>query len=119
MVIPKIKIIINKAKDPIDKKAKDITIVGIEFVPTLLPLLFPIYVRVSRKEAITTAKVMAPFTSRLCVTLVLPLVSTPSWFWEGALPSFSTISALILSLPSMNLLIITKRMIATGTIERK
>src|SRR5215467_12022355 len=79
-------IIMNKAKDPIDKKAKDITIVGIEFVPTLLPLLFPIYVRVSRKEAITTAKVMAPFTSRLCVTLVLPLVSTPSWLWEGALP---------------------------------
>jgi hypothetical protein len=71
----------NKAKDPIDKKAKDTTIVGIEFVLTLLLLLFPMYVRVSRKEAITTAKVMAPFTSRL--RGILPLVPTPSWSREG------------------------------------
>src|SRR5215469_10379313 len=72
--------VMNKAKDPIDKKAKDTTKVGIESVLTLLPLLFPIYVRVSRKEAITTAKVMAPFTSRLRVTL-----PTLSCFGEGVI----------------------------------
>lgn len=49
----------------ITNKADGTAIICVECALTLLLLLllFPIYVRVSKKEAIVTAKVMAPFTS--------------------------------------------------------
>src|SRR5438445_11660553 len=118
-------IITNKANDPIDNNANDTTTICVGYVLALL--LFPIYVRVSKKEAMVIAKVMEPFTSRLriplqlkptplgfevCTLLVLVLTSACA-----KLLSFSTASALLLS-PRMNLLIIAQRLIAMGTIER-
>src|SRR4249920_2212432 len=56
-------IITNKAKDPIDNKANETTVICVEDEFRLL--LFPIYVRASKNEAIVTAKAIAPFRSIL------------------------------------------------------
>ena len=71
--------ITNKANDPIDNNANDTTIICAGYVLVLL-LLFPMYVRVSKNEAIVIAKAMAPFTSRLFIPLLLK--PTPLWFEE-------------------------------------
>src|SRR5205807_5644770 len=56
-------IITNKAKDPIDNSANATTVICVEDEFRLL--LFPIYVRASKNEAIVTAKAIAPFRSIL------------------------------------------------------
>src|SRR6187200_728251 len=126
-------IITNKANDPTDNNANDTTIICVEFTLTLLLLLlllpFPIYVRVSKKEAIVTAKVIAPFTSRFCLPLLLLAPSPPGlggWpVLDSVLasacvkfPSFSSTPSVLLLSPSMNLLITIQRLMATGTIKR-
>ena len=60
-------IITNKAKDPIDNSANETTVICVEDEFRLL--LFPMYVRASKKEAIVTAKAMAPFRSILLALL--------------------------------------------------
>src|ERR687888_1399783 len=83
----------NKANDPADNNPNEITIICVGYALTLLLLvllltLFPIYVRVSKKEAIVTAKVMEPFTSRLGLLLLPPLLllaAARSWLGECTL----------------------------------
>src|SRR3989442_11042538 len=65
-------IITNKANDPIDNKANETTVICVEDEFRLL--LFPIYVRASKKEAIVTAKAIAPFRSILLAIFTLALV---------------------------------------------
>src|SRR5437867_12919745 len=61
-------IITNKVNDPIDNKPKETTVICVEDEFRLL--LFPMYVRASKKEAIVTAKAMAPFRSILLALFV-------------------------------------------------
>src|ERR687888_42297 len=68
----------NKVNDPIDNKPNDKTTICVEYVLLLLLLLLPMYVRVSKKEAIVTANVIAPFKSRLGLLPPLPLLLTPT-----------------------------------------
>src|SRR5437867_10571695 len=118
-------IIMNKASDPMDKMANNTTIICVvKALTLLLPLLFPTYVRASKKDAIVTAKVTAPFKSRFFLRLLLSAPALVVWGPDVVLAtvcnegsSFSTTSLLVLS-SRMNLLIITQRIIATGTIER-
>src|SRR6266496_4328872 len=64
-------IITNKAKDPIDSSANETIVICVEDEFRLL--LFPIYVRASKNEAIVTAKAIAPFRSILFAIFVIAL----------------------------------------------
>src|ERR671932_1074948 len=68
----------NNANDPADNNPNEMTIICVGY--TLLPLLlvFPMYVRVSRNEAIVTAKVIAPFASSLGLLPLLLLLLVPT-----------------------------------------
>ena len=59
--------ITNKANAPIDNSASETTVICVEDEFRLL--LFPIYVRASKNEAIVTAKATAPFRSILLTLL--------------------------------------------------
>src|SRR5919199_5218150 len=77
----------NKAKDPADNNPNEITIIcagyALPLLPPLMLLVFPIYVRVSKKEAIVTAKVTEPFTSRpSLLSRLLLLAATRSGLGE-------------------------------------
>jgi hypothetical protein len=63
-------IITNMVNDPIDNK--DNEIIGI-CVDVFRLMLFPMYVRASKKEAIVTAKAIAPFRSILLALLATTL----------------------------------------------
>jgi hypothetical protein len=60
-------IITNMANDPIDNKDNEI------IVDVFRLMLFPMYVRTSKKEAIVTAKAIAPFRSILLALLATTL----------------------------------------------
>jgi len=64
-------IITNKANDPIDNNDNETTVICVEDEFRLL--LFPMYVRASKKEAIVTAKAMAPFRSILLALFAVAL----------------------------------------------
>ena len=56
---------------PIDNKPNETTVICVEDEFRLL--LFPMYVRASKKEAIVTAKAMAPFRSILLALFTVSL----------------------------------------------
>src|SRR3989442_454006 len=62
--------ITNKANDPTDNKANETTVICVDESSLLL---FPIYVTASKKEAIVTAKAIAPFRSILLAIFTLRL----------------------------------------------
>src|SRR5918911_1483621 len=66
----------NNINDPIDSKLNDTTIICVGYA--LLLLLLPMYVKVSKKDAIVTARVIAPFTSSLGLLPSPPLLLVPT-----------------------------------------
>ena len=103
-------IITNKVNDPIDNKPKETTVICVEDEFRLL--LFPMYVRASKKEAIVAAKAMAPFRS-----ILLTLFCCFLEYVVLGCPKLVEVSDSTL-LSRINLLITTQSIMATGTIEK-
>src|SRR5712691_4409596 len=83
-------IITNKVNDPIDNNANENTVICVEDEFRLL--LFPIYVRASKKEAIVTAKAMAPFRSILLALFALALRCFQEYLVLGGCPKLMEVS---------------------------
>jgi hypothetical protein len=107
-------IITNKANDTIDNKANETTVICVEDEFSLL--LIPMYVRASKKEAIVTAKAMAPFRSILLALFALALRCFQEYLVLGGPELMEVCDSALLS--RINLLITTQRIMATGIMER-
>ena len=107
--------ITNKANDPIDKKANETTVICVDESSLLL---FPMYVSASKKEAIVTAKAMAPFRSILRVLFAEAFGCFEEYFALAGCSKLIEVSNSAL-LSWIDLFITIQRIMATGTMKRK